>query len=356
MQLVNATSVPAQVTVGNPLGGPTRMGVVTAKATFRLTERGPELDTQSPFELLPVDEQTELGLLPRDDLLRRDRQFEVMLLGKAHASSDEPVARRDVKLRVGKEERALAVFGDREWRDGAMSAPKPFTSMPLTLERAFGGFRRVEVDQDAFMLVTDPLNPFGRGFDPAGQVAGLGEALACPSGFPKYDETRALPNLEDPDALIEKPTDQPEPAFWGALPMECPFHSLRGDSKHAKAPPKKQPRVENGMPIDVPDPPLVRAHPAWVIDLPPEGAEVHAEGVRPGGQPFAFTLPSIRVWFDYVIGERTGSRELRPHSLVLLPEELRFYLVFRHSFLYRFEGERSMRLRVEREGWFEEKG
>jgi len=359
MQLVNATSVPAQVTVGNPLGSATRMGIITAKATFRLTERGPELDTQSPVSLFQVDESTDLGLMPRDDLLRRDRQFEVILLGKAYAPSDVAVAQRDVQLRVGGEERRIAVFGDRQWQAAGagaagvgaleMSPPEPFTSMPLTLDRTFGGYRRVEVDEDAFMLVTDPLNPFGLGFDPSGQAAGLGEALGCPTGYPRYDETRPLPNLENPDQLIEHPTDQPEPTFWGALPIECPFHALRNVSK------SKPPRIENGLPVDMPDAPLVRAHPTWVIDLPKEGAEVCAEGVRPDGQAFSFALPSIRVSFDYVIGERSGTRELRPHTLVLLPEELRFYIVFRHSFLYRFEGERSMRMRVLDDGWFVER-
>jgi len=360
MQLVNATSVPALVTVGNPLGSATRMGIVTAKATFRLTERGPELDTQSPLSLLQVDESTDLGLLPRDDLLRRDRRFEVILLGKAYAPSSAAVAQRDVELRIGREERRIAVFGDRVWQavgggEPEMSAPEPFTSMPLTLDRTFGGYRRVEVDRDAFMLVTDPLNPFGRGFDPAGLVAGLVDALDCPTGFPRYDETRPLPNLENPDQLIEHPSDQPEPTFWGALPIECPFHAMRNVSK-SDVSKSQPPRIENGLPVDMPDVPLVRAHPTWVIDLPAEGAEVCAEGVRPDGEAFSFALPSIRVRFDYVMGDRSGTRELRPHTLVLLPEELRFYIVFRHSFLYRSEGERSMRMRVERDGWFAEKG
>ena len=34
---------------------------------------------------------------------------------------------------------AIAVVGDREWRDGVPSEPRRFTTLPLTFERAFGG-------------------------------------------------------------------------------------------------------------------------------------------------------------------------------------------------------------------------
>jgi hypothetical protein len=77
-------------------------------------------------------------------------------------------------------------------------------------------------------------------------------------------------------------------------------------------------------------------------------------GLTPGSEPLSFALPAVRVFVDYVSGLRTGTRELRPHALVLLPEERRFYLVFRHAFTYDYpSAERSMRLRVERGGWYE---
>ena len=72
---------------------------------------------------------------------------------------------------------ALAVIGDRSWSSlGVLSVPKPFTSMPLSYERSFGG----------------------PGID------------ANPLGSP-------VPNIEDPRELITSPRSKPKPA--GAFPI-----------------------------------------------------------------------------------------------------------------------------------------
>ncbi len=61
-----------------------------------------------------------------------------------------------------------------------------------------------------------------------------------------------------------------------------------------------------------------------------------------------FDLPQMQVFVDYVVGDREGTRELSPQMLVLLPNEQRFYLVYRHYFGFeeRDEIERCMRLRI----------
>jgi hypothetical protein len=57
---------------------------------------------------------------------------------------------------------------------------------------------------------------------------------------------------------------------------------------------------------------------------------------------------------DYVLGGRSGTRELVPQLLMLLPEARRFYLVYRASFTMEVqpEIERAFRLRLA-EGWSE---
>ncbi len=67
---------------------------------------------------------------------------EVMLCGAAHAP--KPVESMQVRLQCGPVDKRLRVIGDRRWdrtwsRAVCVHAPAPFTAMPLTLDRAFGG-------------------------------------------------------------------------------------------------------------------------------------------------------------------------------------------------------------------------
>jgi len=154
-----------------------------------------------------------------------------------------------------------------------------------------------------------------------------------------------LPNVEDPQALIENWEDAPEPASWATLPMTSAIHALRS---------VKRPDEESAMVAElvVEEGVFHRAHPTWVIALPAREDPVQLEGLLPDGD-VSFNLPPLRVLADYVVDGRRGTRELAPQMLVLLPEQRRFYIVYRHPFLVRFKpgAERSMRLRME-DGWY----
>ncbi|MGH7344504.1 MAG: hypothetical protein ACREK4_06305, partial [Candidatus Rokuibacteriota bacterium] len=88
--------------------------------------------------------------------------------------------------------------------------------------------------------------------------------------------------------------------------------------------------------------------PDWVLDVPPAGVAVEMDGVSPRGL-IRFVLPALSVIADFTFGEVVGKRVLAPQMLVLLPEEKRFYLVYRRTFqLALHEGiECSFRLRLE---------
>ena len=78
---------------------------------------------------------------PLDHVLPK-AHAEVMLCGAAHAQ--KPVEAMPVRLQCGPVDKRLRVFGDRRWdrtwsRSVCVHAAKPFTAMPLTLERAYGG-------------------------------------------------------------------------------------------------------------------------------------------------------------------------------------------------------------------------
>ena len=347
MQLVNRTalSAAANLTRG-PHSAVERVLTVTAKATFSFDARGQvQLDTQSPYPLFATQVQTPLGLLPRDDLPCELPQLEVMLLGKAHARGGEPTARQRVALRVGSVRRELEVSGDRTWRSREeISVAQAFSSMPLTYERAYGGSFDVFVDADSRLRISDPTNALGRGFDLEHTMQAFGEALRAPPGYPKLPGyVRQLPNVEDPEHLIAQWTDAPLPAGWGTLPMESGIRSRWVFERIAAEEPISE--------ADVIAHAYQQAHPAWVIPLPERLPIVELTGVVPF-ETVTFLLPDVQPVVDVLQGTTASPHPLAPRMLVLLPEELRFYLVYQVSLTLRYEPgvERGARLRIEH-GW-----
>lgn len=344
MELVNTTPVPARLSVAQLANG-MRGGIITAKATFVIEGSTAELDTQDAIGLSLKAEPTELGLLPADEpYLARDDRFEVVVLGKAHART--PVDEMRVALTVGATRRELVVTGDRTWvasTEGlTMSPPAPFTVMPLTWERAFGGHCKVELDAGAFVDIQDPINPRGRGFDLDVEVQRHAAALQPRPGFPKYAYERRLPNIERPDERIRSPEDRPRPACWATRP---PDSGTRAQSLLDTLPDPPQPEHSHGAAAVVTA--LRSAADEWVIDPPAPATRVAIEGMSPEGT-IAFAFPALEVVVDYAMGGRRGSLTLQPRQLVLLPEERRFYILYRTMFRMQYapEEERSMRLRV----------
>mgnify|MGYP001360616789 CR=1 FL=1 len=357
MELINTTALPAALNVVKPEGSDARVALVTAKATFRYDKTGRvSHDSEDPFPLYPADEATPLGLLPRDDLPRMDEAFEVILLGEALAPQARPVTAMKVALSVGSERRELIVAGDRVWhrRKDPMPKPATFSRMPLTRERAFGGSAEVLIDVESPVDITYPHNPEGRGFDPGPTAEQLGKHLRCPSGFPKYEAARQLPNIEDPAELIQRWEDTPKPAGWSTIPMSTLQQVERAlvvpDSDFDKV------AVGDSDPAYV-DPRLYhRAHPSWVVRTPPPGAEVRMEGIAEH-ERVSFPLPKLSVWADWLVGADGGAFELRPQLMVILANQDRFYIVYRWAswIPFRKGDERCVRLRTE-EGWYQPRG
>jgi hypothetical protein len=348
VELVNRTPLAADLVVTDLQNGGPRLGILVAKATYTVAADGQcALDAEAPLAILADDEETELGLLPRDDLPREDDAFEVILLGRAHAPNGQSALRTKVRLQIGHEVRELAVWGDRVWngqgKGASIGDPAPFTSLPLTWDRAFGGRSEIEIDRESFVTLDDPRNPAGRGFDPTERAKQIGKLLSAPRGYPRAPEVRPLPNLEDPAQLIRAWSDAPRPACWATVPMDTWLHVERGIANPGQP---DDPSLELTPGIHH------RAHPDLVLPRPAAGAVVQVDGVRPDGL-WRFELPRLRVLVDFIVGDTRGQDELVPHMLLLLPEERRFVLLLRRVFEYPFAGgeERSVRLRTG-EGWY----
>jgi hypothetical protein len=354
MELVNQTPVVADVRVATLDGTPHRYGLMVAKATFEVLPDGStRIDSQSPFPLFEQDEPTEFGLMPRDDVPRQDRKLEVIVLGQAHAQAEGGRTQTMVELALGNYKQSLLVTGDRWWvsqqAGGSHSEPRPFTTMPLTWDRAFGGSTECWIDAESAIDLEHPMNRYGRGFDAYKLAGDVGKAFKSPAPYPQLspDFIRLLPNIEHPAAAIRSWSDEPRPYCWATIPTEIGIHLQRAIdyASHYKQAPSQAQLLEIGY---------HRAHPDWILDIPPIDTIVALRGMTAGPR-FAFRIPRLRVLADYELGDRTGVRELEPHLLMLLPEQSRFYLVYRHFFTIADvepQTARSWRLRLA-EGWFQ---
>lgn len=345
MELVNATPVPAKLFVSEIEGKPARYGMISAKATYRFDASGPfDFEAEKPYPMLPMDIPTPLGLLPRDDLPRTDAVFEVIVLGRAHAPAGKSATEAKVNVRVGKVERSLAVYGDREWTaQKAIGPAKPFKTMPLIWENAFGGSAEILVDKESPVLVSDPVNRLGKGFDHLSQLGDLKAMFTPPAPYPVADPKRPLPNVEDPKAKIAKWSDAPRPACWATMPLDLGMHALR--SVESELGPDGQTRGSVKPEL------FHRAYPDWVIARPPAESMVLVEGMTPEGA-VVFKIQPLRILADWCVGKESGTSELMPQMLVILPDEMKYTLTYKFvSNMVAREGEeRSIRLRLA-EGW-----
>lgn len=130
------------------------------------------------------------------DLVFHKHALDVYVEGNLRCAAPTTSLRLDVQVGSSRP-RGLLVFGDRTWSGGRPSAPRPFTQLPMTWRRAFGGLATL-----GGWPLPHPTNPTGAGYV-------LDASLA---------EGRALPNYEDPEALLETPSHEPDPLCLAARP------------------------------------------------------------------------------------------------------------------------------------------
>jgi uncharacterized protein YjbI with pentapeptide repeats len=159
---------------------------VSAFATFTFDNKLPRLlDEGDLWEFaeanLEQDEVLDLGMpKPRGEFLVYGSCF-----------SAKPVSGLGVHVNVGNIAKTLVVMGDRHWTKLGMSEAVPFTSMPLSYSKAFGGNGYAN-------------NPVGKGF------------------APNADGQLELPNLEDPKKPVTQKSDRPDPVGFTAYPLMWP--------------------------------------------------------------------------------------------------------------------------------------
>ena len=214
---------------------------------------------------------------------------EVLIAGKAMAPNGQPVTEMSVGFEVGSVHRVFNIFGDRQWigdpSEPTISAPQPFTEMPLIAERAFGG--------EGYAA-----NPVGIGF--------RGESL-LETGF-----AAPLPNIEIWGREMLEPTDQKRPALVGPIsPAAQERIALAGtydqywiDHRMPEFPEDFDPRYYHAAPVEQRiDSFFAGDEPIYMIGMSPKQPEVISR------------LPGVRVRaFVKRASDPEGLREMGLHT------------------------------------------
>ena len=210
MEFINATKMLATYTVAIDVTG-RELLVVVIKGTFRIPDE-PGAALRLHEEQLPLTMSDEFFGEPglsspkyEVDFAPRKHRCDVLLNASAYAPGGRPTTRVTVGARIGSWSKSFDVVGDRKWYIGVtgvnQTAPMPFSAMPITYDRAFGGTDDKHPDparHSAFMP-----NPVGRGFHK--QIAS------------EYVDGAPLPNTEERDNVVTSVDGNYRPMSFGPI-------------------------------------------------------------------------------------------------------------------------------------------
>jgi hypothetical protein len=308
LQLDNRTPFGAVVNVLPDHDGVDTLFVVV-RATLALAAAATPLDEQPPPP--PGDEyfgEPGASSLKYASALHLVKPgTDVVVIGSARPARGRQVTEMLVGLTVGPKRKVVQVLGDRTWRRGGITPPRPFTELPLLWERAYGGVHRI----DGRQTLEEPRNPVGVGFPGKRPADGaIGERL---------------PNLEDPRAPLTAFGQRRDPVGFGFIaPSWEPRRSHAGTYDQAwqrtRAPylPRDfDPRFFNAAPADqVFSPALTGGEPVELVGLHPDGN-------------LALTLPRWDLRCRVRIAGRTEAPPFRLDTVMIEPDANRLGFIFR---------------------------
>lgn len=294
-----------------------RIWMVVVKATF-------DIQPDGRCRLAARNEPVRKMAQPYGDFGESSLQYEtdfpglkpttdILVLGDAIAPRGRRATALEVSLRAGVIHKRLRVTGDRMWSSGmlgpTMSEPKPFERMPITYERAYGGWDRSAPNPENHRL--DDRNPVGTGF--AVRVENC-------------NGTR-LPNVEHPDQLINGWKDRPRPAGFNVI--DCawsPRRQLAGtyDEQWRR---KRFPlwaddfdlRYNNCAPMDQQPPSYLGG-----------GERIEVTGMSESGT-VAFEIPKIGLGFRTRFGRERIDHAGQLCTIIVEPNVSRLVLVWQAS-------------------------
>jgi hypothetical protein len=287
--------------------------IVVVKATYDLLPGGALEVSKEPLEPLQVPEYIgadgQSSLRYDADLIAMKPATDVYLNAVAYAPNGRPVPRVEVGFRVGGLRKDLVVFGDRTWSRAVggvvPSAASPFSVMPITYERAFGGTSQNSSDPRDHRM--DFRNPIG---------TGIAERESDLVGRP-------APQVEDSQQKMGKGS----PAGFGAIASYwSPRKELAGtfDAKWAA---ERRPL----LPLDY--------DPKWLLCAP---ADQQMAGYLTGGEPVEltnlvptgqvrFAVPKLSFSFDTYFGARRKSHTGQLVTIIIESDKPRLILTWQTS-------------------------
>lgn len=299
--------------------------VFVAKGTYRIPDRAdssPQLAEEQRGLLVKDVFEGEEGLsapLFENDFVPVKPACDVIVKGSAHAPGGDPVLETHVGIAVGPIDKTVRVVGNRRWRRRLgryqPDEPEPFTEMPITYGRAFGG----SFDNKA--IGSDDQRDF---LAHPGNLVGCGYARGK---FLELLEGRPVPNLEAPGSPIDNPEELYTPVSLGPVARNwTPRLEFAGtydqrwrDEIFPLLPPDFDDRFYQCAPAD------------QQMPYPQGGEEVSLLNLLPGGGLTRFRLPEDLTLPVVVMDKQHELTALTPRvDTVAIDTDARtFDLVFR---------------------------
>lgn len=181
--------------------------LIAIKASFEIDADGKQrlLKNQTPVTLAPLHGADPNELLDETDLNLEKKHTDVLVEGHVYAPGRRPAIESAARIKVGDVDKTLNVVGDRVFMPGPvsvrMSRAEPFTRMPISWRRTYGG-----TDMEASKPDWDQRNPVGTGFaiDPQRLVGKAGPNFEY-SNAPYRDHKSGTPASFGPVARHWQP-------------------------------------------------------------------------------------------------------------------------------------------------------
>jgi hypothetical protein len=280
-------------------------GSLVTRLTYDLRGDRLVLADEQSWPIKPGPWDGPYGPMEGDELFYRGG-VDLFVFASARSSNGKPATCLDVTVQAGRDfATCVRVFGDRHWekrgRKLVIAPPQPFEAIALTLQNAYGG--KDEWDE---LPIAFPSNPDGKGY-----VISEESALG-----------KALPNIEDPENLIQTWEDQPQPVGVGICPMSCGPRILdRVVFDEEGALKELKPTFYN------------HAFPRMIAPFVKPGEQVRVTGVR-AGKPVQFTLPQPPVTVRVRIGEHGDEGPPPLDQIGIDVEKQLVFLTYRYPFRY----------------------
>lgn len=317
MRLEHITSMEAGYTMGMQPDG-RELLVVCVKGTFTIPVDGGEVElAEEQAPLVEADTFTgEPGYsapVYESDYPPHKPYCDILLNGSAYAPDGRPTTRVQVSLQVGGLSKTFQVVGNRSWKKGFFSykpsQPQPFTVMPLSYDRAFGGVDGNHKDPNKLKAFL--ANPAGRGMH-----VHLDK---------KFVEGQPLPNTEELNKPVSRPDREYKPMSFGPMgrawqprtPLAGTYDQNWLDNIFPFLPPDFDDRYFQSAPFD------------QQIPHPKGGESVVLANLTPEGRT-SFLLPkkNMLVWYLLQNGEEKAISAVLD-TIILEPDARRFMLVWR---------------------------